>query len=81
MVDLPLDVTVPCNATGDTTIGGSCAIATTLDSLLGANAVPEGKRSIYDVVGGVDLFDGGADGDAGTPAGDTLFATDGFFVP
>ena len=81
VVDLPLDVTVPCSATADTTIGGSCSITTTLDSLLGANAVPEGKRAIYDLVGGVDVFDGGADGDADTPAGDTLFVTDGFFVP
>ena len=81
VVDLPLNVTVSCSATGDTTIGGACTIATTLDSLLGPNAVPEGKRAIYGFPGGVDVFDGGADGDVDTVTGDTLFLSDGFFVP
>jgi hypothetical protein len=73
-------VTVPCSATGDTTIGGSCTLSTSLDGLLGASAVVEGKRGIYRM-DRVDVFDGGADGDVDTPAGNTLFASQGFFVP
>ena len=55
--------------------------STTLDSLLGPNAVPEGKRTLYDMVGGVDVFDGGIDGDVDTRGDDALFAIGGFFVP
>ena len=71
---------VPCSATGATGVGGSCSLTTTLDTLV-PGAVKEGKRTIYDVVGGVDVFDGGPDDDTGTTSGNTLFATDGFFVP
>jgi len=79
-VDFPLNVDVPCSATGATGVGGSCSLTTTLDTLV-PGAVKEGKRTIYDVVGGVDVFDGGPDGDTATTSGNTLFATDGFFVP
>ena len=80
VVDIPFNVTVPCSATGDTTIGGACALTTSLDTLLGTSAVVEGKRGIYRL-DRVDVFDGGADGDVDTPAGNTLFASQGFFVP
>jgi hypothetical protein len=36
---------------------------------------------LYDLVGGVDVFDGGFDGDTNTHTDDRLFATDGFFAP
>jgi hypothetical protein len=78
-VDLPLAINVPCSATGDTTIGGSCGVNTTLDTLL-PGAVKEGKRGIYKL-DAVEVHDGGADGDADTPAGNTPFAGQGFFVP
>jgi hypothetical protein len=42
-------------------------------------AVPEGKRSIWQL-GRTEVYDGGSDGLAGT-AGNTLFATQGLFVP
>ena len=80
VADVPFNVTVPCSATGDTTIGGSCVLNTSLDTLLGPSAVVEGKRGIFKM-DRVDVYDGGADGDVDTPSGDTLFASQGFFVP
>jgi CSLREA domain-containing protein len=78
-VDVPFEFTVPCASTTDTTIGGECSITTTADTLAGGS-VAEGKRSIFKV-GDIQLFDGGSDGDAGTPTGNTLFAWQGLFVP
>ena len=43
-------------------------------------AAPEGRRAIWQL-GRVAVYDGGSDGDADTPAGDTLFATQGVFIP
>jgi hypothetical protein len=71
-------VTVPCAATSDTTVGGTCSITTTADTLT-PGAIKEGARAIYDT-GEMTLFDGGPDGVASTP-GNTVFATDGFFIP
>ena len=42
--------------------------------------MPEGRRAIWQL-GRVEVYDGGPDGDANTPAGDTLFATQGVFIP
>ena len=39
--DFPLDVTVPCAATADTTLGSDCSVQTTFDSLIPGLA-PEG---------------------------------------
>jgi hypothetical protein len=77
-VDFPLTFDAPCAATGDTTVGATCSVTTTLDTLVGGSA-PEGKRTIFKV-GEVDVYDGGADGDAGT-APNTLFAWQGIFLP
>jgi plastocyanin len=70
--------TVPCATTGSTTVGSTCSITTTADALM-PGAVPEGKRSIFDF-GKVELHDGGSDGVASTP-GNTLFASQGVFIP
>jgi hypothetical protein len=78
--DIGYTATVPCAATGDTTVGSTCSLTTTMDTLV-PGSVREGARGIFDAVSGVDLYDGGPDGDADTPAGNTLFVSDGFFVP
>ena len=44
-----------------------------------AGVVREGRRSIWEI-GQVQVFDGGADGDADT-ADNTLFAVQGTFTP
>jgi hypothetical protein len=76
--DLDLPVTVPCTATGSTTIGATCSISTTFDAVT-PGLVPEGKRSVWEL-GRVRVNDGGADGVVAT-APNTLFATQGVFVP
>jgi hypothetical protein len=72
-------VTVPCAATASTSIGSTCSVTTTFDSLI-PGAVPEGKRSIW-ALDRVRVDDGGADGDAETENDNTPFATQGIFVP
>ena len=77
--DGPLSYTVPCTATPtDSTVGSSCSVNTT------ANAVSPGTvganyRTIWQL-GKIDVYDGGADGVAGTDP-NTLFLTQGVFVP
>jgi endoglycosylceramidase len=76
--DLAFPVAVPCAGTGDTTVGATCAIATTADSVL-PGTVSEGKRAIWEL-GQLEVLDGGADGLASTE-GNTPFARQGIFVP
>jgi TolB protein len=77
--DFPLEVTVPCAATGDTAIGSDCSLITTTDTI-SPGAVPESKRSVW-AIDKVDVFDGGPDAIGSTSAGNTLFVTQGVFVP
>jgi hypothetical protein len=67
--DIPYGFTIPCAATADTTIGGSCLLSTSADALA-PGAVTEGKRSIW-ALGQVVVYD--ADGDP--------FMKQGIFVP
>jgi hypothetical protein len=76
--DQTLSVTIPCAATGVTTIGSTCAVTTTADAIT-PGLVKEGMRSIWQL-GQVRVNDGGTDGNvATTPNG--LFAVQGVFVP
>ena len=80
-MDRPLEFVVPCTANGDPA-GATCELATTVDSLF-PGAVREGQRSVWGI-GTMRVFDGGADGKADTAEvadGDTLFMTQGVFVP
>jgi hypothetical protein len=81
VVDMPVRFSVPCATTASTTIGSTCSINTSVDTLLGASAIIDGKRAIWQLNGDVKLFDGGSDGVASTVAGNTLFAVGGLFVP
>ena len=76
--DADFPVTVPCAATTSTTVGGLCSIVTTFNSVLPGSIV-EIKRAIW-ALSKVNVFDGGSDGVAST-APNTLFATQGVFVP
>jgi dipeptidyl aminopeptidase/acylaminoacyl peptidase len=78
VVDATFGMTVGCAATADTTVGSTCSVTTTADALL-SNSFKEGKRAIWRF-GQMQLFDGGADGVASTHP-NTLFETDGVFVP
>jgi hypothetical protein len=81
VADMPFGFTVPCATTVSSTIGGTCALNTTLDALVGGGAVKESKRSIFKLVGDVEVYDGGADTDGDTGGDNTLFAGSGLFVP
>jgi hypothetical protein len=70
--------TVPCQATVSTTVGSTCAVATTADALQ-PGSVREGARTIWQV-GQITLFDGGPDGVASTASGNTLFESQGVFA-
>jgi Low-density lipoprotein receptor repeat class B len=77
--DFPFTFTVPCQTTADTTIGSSCAVATSADAIQ-PGTVREKARTIWQL-GDVELFDGGPDGVAATTQGNTLFEAQGVFVP
>jgi hypothetical protein len=78
VTDLSLPITVPCSATLDTTIGGTCSATTSIDAVV-PGAIKEGDRSIWQM-GAVQVFDGGSDGQVSTSP-NTLFARQGIFVP
>jgi hypothetical protein len=77
--DTPFKVTVPCAATGDTTVGSTCSVNTTADAVVGAGTIQEGKRTIW-ALGQVRLNDGGTDGVAST-APNSPFMVQGVMVP
>jgi hypothetical protein len=77
--DVPFSVAVPCAGTPDISIGSSCAVTTTADSVM-PGVVKESKRSVWQL-GQFEIYDGGADGDADTTADNTLFAVQGLFAP
>jgi FtsP/CotA-like multicopper oxidase with cupredoxin domain len=76
--DLPLDIVAPCTANGDPNTGSTCQANTTLDALL-PSTVREGARAIWEV-DGVEVYDGGTDGEADTD-GNELFVEQGVFTP
>jgi hypothetical protein len=79
--DLPLSLSIPCASTVSTTVGSTCSVNTTLNSVYGATAIVAGQRAIWQLIGETDLWDGGADGVATTTGDNTLFATGGLFFP
>jgi hypothetical protein len=79
VVDLPFPINMTCANTADTSIGGLCSIP--------PNAVqpalyPQGTstRAVAQLTQ-IQIFDGGADGQAGTTADNTLFEVQGIFIP
>jgi hypothetical protein len=78
-VQTPFTFRIPCSATTDTSIGSTCAVNTTADSVT-PGAVLESKRAIWEL-GKVEVFDGGGDGVASTTSDNTLFMDQAVFVP
>jgi hypothetical protein len=76
--DTSFAVTVPCTATGSTGVGSTCATTTTADAVL-PGVILETRRAVWQL-GQVQVFDGGPDGVVSTNP-NTLFATQGIFVP
>jgi hypothetical protein len=80
VLDLQLSFRATCAATEETTAGAACNLATTADSVI-PGVIKESQRMLMEGLDPVRVFDGGADGDLDTPADNTLFLTQGIFVP
>ena len=72
--------TVPCTATSSSSIGGTCALKTTVNALT-PNTIKEGRRTIWEQHDHIHVFDGGPDKLAATEDDNLLFAVQGYFVP
>jgi hypothetical protein len=78
--DLPYSFTLSCAATaGATSPGSTCGAATSANAIAPGQVV-SGKRAVWGM-GQIEVLDGGPDGDVDTPAGNTVFARQGIFVP
>ena len=76
--DFRYALTIPCNTTADATVGSTCSITTSADTLV-PGTIKERERSIWQL-GQVEVLDGGNDGVASTTP-NTVFARQGLFVP
>src|SRR5262245_51295603 len=79
MIDTPFGFTVGCLPDPDPNVGSLCNVTTSVDAVT-PGAAKEGQRALW-ALDDVRVFDGGPDGDADTAAGNTLFLTQGVFVP
>jgi predicted acyl esterase len=79
VADTRFPITAPCAATDDTTIGATCLVVTSFNSIV-PGAIVAGKRANWQL-GQVKVFDGGSDADADTAADNTLFMVEGIFAP
>jgi WD40-like Beta Propeller Repeat len=77
--DVSFSITVPCDATPSTALGSTCSLTTTADTVM-PGVVPESKRSVW-ALDKVKVYDAGADGDVTTSGDNTLFETQGAFIP
>jgi ectonucleotide pyrophosphatase/phosphodiesterase family member 5 len=78
VTDTPLAFNFSCSVTAGSD-GARCNVATTADAVT-TDIAGEGKRAIWEL-GQLQIYDGGADGDADTPGDNTLFAVQGLFAP
>jgi hypothetical protein len=78
LAPLPFKVTIPCTPTVSTTIGSTCTVSTSADTLI-PGMVPEGRRANWEV-GAAQVYDGGPDGVASTQD-NSVFETQAIFVP
>jgi Tol biopolymer transport system component len=79
VADTSFPIAVPCAVTADATIGSSCAVSTSANAVM-PGSIQSGKRSIWEL-GQVFVYDGGADGLGSTTGDNTLFETQGVFIP
>jgi hypothetical protein len=77
--DFPFPFAVPCATTIDTSVGSTCSVVTTADTLV-PGSTTAGLRTIW-ALGQVQVYDGGADGLASTTGANTVFEVQGVFVP
>jgi dipeptidyl aminopeptidase/acylaminoacyl peptidase len=77
--DTHFPFTVPCATTADASVGSTCSVSTSANTVV-PGAVVTAQRAIWEL-GQVQVYDGGADGSAATTADNTLFMDEGIFVP
>ena len=78
--DLAFPVTASCVTTpGDGTVGSNCSVNTTANGTV-LGSVQDNKRANVEVQQ-VNILDGGNDGTAATTADNTLFETQGIWIP
>jgi hypothetical protein len=70
---------VPCIPTSDDTVGSTCALETSADTLV-PGSVKERQRAIWQL-DRIAVHDGGPDADPRTSPGNRLFMAQGVFVP
>jgi hypothetical protein len=78
--DIPFPVNTGCVATASNTIGGTCAITTTANTVVPGTPVKDGKRANVEIQQ-IQITDGGPDGVMGTPTGNDLAFVQGIFIP
>ena len=78
VVDIPFPVIAQCSNTAATTIGGTCAVNTSANTVV-PGAVKDNQRGIVEILQ-VPVNDGGADGQIAT-ADNTVFGIQGIFIP
>jgi endoglycosylceramidase len=78
VADTPLAFNIGCTGTSGPD-GAACNVATTADAVT-AGIAREGTRAVWQL-GQVQVYDGGADGDADTAGDNTAFAVQGLFAP
>ena len=78
--DFPFSFTVPCSPTPGSSLDAStCQLDTTANAML-AGTIKDAYRTIWEL-DKLKVYDGGPDGDADTEGNNSLFATQGVFVP
>ena len=79
MTDYVVHLPLSCGATASTAIGATCSRISGMGAFGVPGIVTEGARAVWEL-GQVRFLDGGPDGVAGT-AGNSLFLTEGIFIP
>ena len=79
--DFAIEYTWGCAQSGSASTGSTCDLGTSLNTII-PGAVPylRADRELFEL-DAARIFDGGADGDGGTTADNTVFARPGVFVP
>jgi WD40-like Beta Propeller Repeat len=79
VTDTPFGFNLSCVPTAGDSTGSDCSALTSADAVMPGIAI-EDKRAVWQL-GQVQVYDGGADGDADTAGDNTLFAVQGLFAP
>jgi hypothetical protein len=79
MQDTPIQISGQCAQTASTATGSTCAVHTTLNAVI-PGSIKDTKRAVWET-DDLRVYDGGADGSAGTTADNTVFLRPGVFIP